>query len=136
MKRVLLLACGWLACGLGCLGIFIPVLPTTPLLLLATFLFAKSSPRLHGWICSTRVYKTYVSAFKQAGGLPLSAKLRILCVSYALMGASALVAQKPLVWAILGCAALFLLGVLLFYIPTTKPEKSCTVHGVEPELVE
>lgn len=95
MKRMFLLACGWLACGLGCLGIFVPVLPTTPLLLLATFLFARSSPRLHGWISSTKVYATYVGAFKQAGGLTLAAKLRVLCVSYALMGVSALVTRSP-----------------------------------------
>ena len=136
LKRILLLACAWLACGLGCIGIFIPVLPTTPLLLLATFLFAKSSPRLHGWICSTKVYKTYVGAFKQAGGVPLSTKFRILFVSYALMGVSAWVVQKPLVWVILGCVAIFLLGLLIFYIPTVKPHKVAQVRAGEPELAE
>ena len=129
MKRVLLLACAWLACGLGCIGVFVPVLPTTPLLLLATFLFAKSSPRLHTWICSTKVYQTYVGAFKQAGGVPLSTKVRILLVSYALMGLSAWAVQKPLVWTILGCVALFLLGLLVFYIPTVKPQSVARVRG-------
>lgn len=133
MKRVLLLACAWLACGLGCIGVVVPVLPTTPLLLLATFLFAKSSPRLHAWMCSTKVYQTYVSAFKQAGGVPLSTKVRILLVSYALMGLSAWAVQKPLVWAILGCVALFLLGLLVFYIPTVKPQSVARIRG---ELTE
>ena len=70
--RYLMLAGAWTACIIGCIGVFVPVLPTTPLLLLATFLFAKSSPRCHAWIISTRVYRTYVAAFKEAGGIPVS----------------------------------------------------------------
>ena len=108
----------WTACVLGCVGVFIPVLPTTPLLLLATFLFAKSSPRCHAWIVSTKVYRTYVEAFKQAGGIPASTKVRILTVSFVIMGASALIVQKPVVWAVLGCVALFLVYLMFVRIPT------------------
>ena len=100
---------------------FVPVLPTTPLLLLATFLFAKSSPRCHAWICSTRVYKTYVEAFKQAGGIPAATKARILAVSFALLGASAYFVQKPAVWAVLGCVAVFLLYLMIVRIPPYRP---------------
>ena len=89
--------------------------PPLPSLLLATFLFAKSSPRCHAWIVSTKVYKTYVEAFKQAGGIPASTKVRILTVSFLVMGASALIVQKPVVWVILGCVALFL--IYLMFVP-------------------
>ena len=116
--RYLMLAGAWTACIIGCIGVFVPVLPTTPLLLLATFLFAKSSPRCHAWICSTRVYKTYVEAFKQAGGIPAATKARILAVSFALLGASAYFVQKPAVWAVLGCVAVFLLYLMIVRIPT------------------
>ena len=92
--RYLMLAGAWTACIIGCIGVFVPVLPTTPLLLLATFLFAKSSPRCHAWIISTRVYRTYVAAFKEAGGIPLGTKVRILAVSFTLMGLSAWFVQK------------------------------------------
>ena len=61
MKRILLLAAAWACCALGVAGIAIPVLPTTPLLLAATFLFARSSPRLHAWIVSSRLYCLYVA---------------------------------------------------------------------------
>lgn len=129
--RYLMLVGAWTACVVGCIGVFVPVLPTTPLLLLATFLFAKSSPRCHAWIVSTKVYRTYVAAFKEAGGIPLSAKARILTVSLALMGLSAWVVQKPLVWAILGCVTLFLLYLMFVRIPTISPERVQRARCVE-----
>ena len=78
--RYLLLACAWISCALGFVGIVIPVLPTTPFLLLAAFLFAKSSPRCHAWIVSTKVYKNYVEAFKESGGMPVSQKVKVLAI--------------------------------------------------------
>lgn len=121
MKRVLLLAAAWITCALGFVGIFVPVLPTTPLLLLATFLFAKSSPRCQAWIESTKAYKAYVVPFKESGGIELKAKVRILVLSYAIMGISAALVRKPVVWVILGCVALFLLWLMMVRIPTIEP---------------
>ena len=133
LARLAMLVGAWAACILGCVGVFVPVLPTTPLLLLATFLFAKSSPRCHAWICSTRVYKTYVEAFKQAGGIPAATKARILAVSFALLGASAYFVQKPAVWAVLGCVAVFLLYLMIVRIPTVpaKPRPARETEQAE-----
>ncbi|MEG0505647.1 MAG: DUF454 family protein, partial [Raoultibacter sp.] len=109
MKRYLLLACAWIACIAGFVGVFVPVLPTTPLLLLATFLFAKSSPRCHAWVQSTKVYQKYVIPFKENGGIPASVKIRILTVSFVLMSISAILVQRWYVWLVLGLVALWLL---------------------------
>lgn len=127
MKRIFLLACAWISLALGCIGVFVPVLPTTPLVLLATFLFAKSSPRLHAWICGTRVYAAYVEPFQKRGGIPLRRKLHILGLSYAVMGISAFFVRKPLVWAILATVAAFLLWLMCVRIPTVEEDGALEV---------
>lgn len=129
--RYLMLTGAWIACALGCIGVFVPVLPTTPLLLLATFLFAKSSPRCHAWIVSTKVYKTYVAAFKEAGGIPSATKVRILTVSFAVMGASALIVREPVVWVVLGCVAVFLIYLMCVRIPTIPLDRVQAVRQAE-----
>lgn len=123
MKRYILLGCAWVVFVLGVIGVFVPVLPTTPFLLLATFLFAHSSPRLHAWILSTKVYKTYVVPFKDAGGIDIGTKIRILLISYGVMGLSAYFVQRWYVWLVLGCVALFLLYLMFVRIPTTTKEE-------------
>ena len=101
MKRYLLLGIAWICFGIGAIGVVIPVLPTTPLLLLAGFLFARNSPRLHDWMRSTRLYRSYVVPFKESGGITAAKKARILAISLGVLAISAAVTRKPIVWAIL-----------------------------------
>lgn len=133
MKRYLILIGAWIACITGFIGVFIPVLPTTPLLLLATFLFAKSSPRCHAWIKSTKIYQKYVVPFKENGGIPASVKVRILTISFALMSVSAILVQRWYVWLVLGLVALWLLYLMCIRIPTTSLDKA---NSMAPEDVE
>ena len=116
--RTLMMGAAWACFAAGCVGVVVPVLPTTPLILLATFLFAKSSPRCHRWICSSKVYRAYVVPFRQAGGMPVAVKARVIVVSWAVMVLSALLVQKPLVWGILACCALIVLYAVGFRVPT------------------
>lgn len=70
----MLVAAGSLCVGLGVLGLFLPLLPTTPFLLLASACYVRSSERLHGWLMGNRVLGGYVKAFKERRGIPLRAK--------------------------------------------------------------
>lgn len=79
MMRLLLAALGLLSLGLGILGIFLPVLPTTPLLLLAAALFFRSSPRLYDWLLEHPKLGPYIKNFREHKAIPL--KIKVLSVS-------------------------------------------------------
>lgn len=64
--------------GIGIIGIAVPILPTTPFLLLASFFFAKGSKRFHDWFISTKIYKKYLESFVQSRAMTLKNKLSIL----------------------------------------------------------
>ena len=55
---------GFISLALGVLGIFLPILPTTPFLLLSAFLFCKSSKKLHDWLLSRKVLGEYIHNYK------------------------------------------------------------------------
>jgi uncharacterized membrane protein YbaN (DUF454 family) len=118
LKRAAQFALAWACTVAAVVGVFVPVLPTTPFLLLAAFLFAKSSPRCHAWIQRTKIYKRYALPFKESGGLPAGQKARIVVVSLVVLGVSALSVRLVYVWVVLALVALWLLYLMLIRIPT------------------
>ena len=75
--RIFYVFLGFIAFGLGILGIVLPLLPTTPLLLLACFCFAKGSNRFYNWIVNTWFYKKYLRDYAKTRALTIRAKLSI-----------------------------------------------------------
>jgi uncharacterized membrane protein YbaN (DUF454 family) len=71
----LFLAAGWISLGLGLIGIFLPLLPTTPFLILAAFCFSKGSPRLHAWLLSHPRIGPLIIAWRERRVIPLRAKI-------------------------------------------------------------
>ena len=78
----------------GLLGIFLPVLPTTPFLLLAAFLFARSSPGFHHWLLGNRWFGEYIRRYREGRGLPLRQILLTLILLWMIIGFSAVVIVK------------------------------------------
>lgn len=74
MIRALWLLLGGTAFALGAVGIFLPLLPTVPFLLLAAFAFAKSSERLHGWLLSHRIFGPPIEDWQNRGAIRRKAK--------------------------------------------------------------
>ena len=73
MKKQLFIALGLLAVGLGALGVVVPGLPTTPFLLLASWLFYRSSPRLQQWLLRSWLGK-YIRGYQRRGGMTATQK--------------------------------------------------------------
>ena len=86
LLRLIFLLLGLLCLGAGLVGAFLPILPTTPFLILAVFFFTRSSGRLNLWLQSTRFYQSHLAGIKRKEGITLPAKLRILATVTLLMG--------------------------------------------------
>lgn len=80
MKRLLLIIVGWLAVTLATLGVVLPLLPTTPFLLLAAWCFARSSPRFHDWLLYRSWFGSYLRYWQEHRGLPPGAKSKAVLV--------------------------------------------------------
>lgn len=124
--RHLLVVLGFLFAGVGAVGIVIPVLPTTPLLLLATACFANGSERFHTWFCGTKLYKKYLEDFVRTRSMPMRVKLCI-CVPVSCLLVALIVAIPVLPMRIL-------IGVLMavkwwFFLFWIKTEPTA-VRGV------
>ena len=76
MARIVFLAAGLLSLALGAVGIAVPVLPTTPFVLLASFCFCKSSSRLHRWLNAHPFFGPRIERFRKEG-MTRKAKLSI-----------------------------------------------------------
>jgi uncharacterized membrane protein YbaN (DUF454 family) len=78
--RALLIVAGSISLGLGTLGIIVPVLPTTPFLLLAVACYMRSSERLLNWLLNNRWFGKYIRNYQEGKGIPK--KTKILALSF------------------------------------------------------
>ncbi len=116
--RWLLIGIGFACVGLGAVGAVLPLLPTTPFLLVAAACFARSSPRFYKWLLSRPGVGPTIREWRETRTIPGSAKLAAI-LSIVLVGGSSLVFFVDNPWAklIMGVGLLSVIGWLL-RIPT------------------
>lgn len=83
--KLLWIMIGIVSMVLGAIGVVLPVLPTTPFLLLASFCFAKGSDRFHKWFIGTKLYKKHLESFVTSRSMTLKTKLCILLPASAML---------------------------------------------------
>ena len=71
---------GVLSVALGVLGILLPLLPTTPFLLLAAGCFVRSSPKLYAWLLNHKWFGSYIRHYREHKAIPLRAKIVVLAL--------------------------------------------------------
>ncbi len=96
LSRRLLIIAGSFFLGLGILGILLPVLPTTPFLLLAAGCYARSSERFYNWLLNNRWFGSYIRNYREGKGIVL--KVKVLSVT--------------LLWISIGYSAYFAVHIL------------------------
>ncbi|HPG40027.1 MAG TPA: YbaN family protein [bacterium] len=86
--RILLLVLGTLFVALGSLGLFLPVLPTTPFLLLAAACYARGSVRLYNWLLTNRWFGHYIRNYREGKGISLRHKVTALLLLWVGIGST------------------------------------------------
>lgn len=82
MKKKLLEIAGYICVGLGLAGAFIPLMPTTPFLLLAVYCFAHSNPMRNRWLYRNRIFGRYLLDYQQGRGIPRGVKASTLILMW------------------------------------------------------
>lgn len=100
LVRSTLLVIGWLAVLLGVIGIFLPVLPTTPFLLLAAACFVRSSRRFYDWLVSHPRLGPWFRDYLEGNGIPLKAKVYAIATMWLSISVSCWLV--PFIWARVG----------------------------------
>ena len=122
MKRVLLITVGWLCVVLATLGVVLPLLPTTPFLLLAAWCFARSSPRFHQWLLYRSWFGSYLRHWQTHRALPKGVKPKAVALIVVTFAISSYFV--PLLWVrILLVCMMFALLIMMWRLPVVDLEQ-------------
>ena len=116
-KHYLLICLGWLSVTLGVIGVFLPIMPTTPFILLAGWCFARSSERFHHWLLSNKHFGPILKEWESGHGISRKVRTRALGLSWFSLCFSMLVISQW--WAVVILVTIgIILTVYLYRQPT------------------
>lgn len=122
-NRTAYLALGWGCVGLGVVGAFLPLLPTTVFLLIAAWAFSRSSPRWHNWLREHARFGEAVRAWEEHHAMPRRAK-RLAMLALALSYAFTAYVFGPLSWAaIIGGLCMAAVAIYIAHLPVLAPSR-------------
>lgn len=129
--KILLIVIGSISVLLGIAGIFLPLLPTTPFLLLAAFCYSRSSDRFYHWLITNRWFGEYISNYRAGLGIALKQKIVALSLLWLTMSYSIwfVVSQWWVQLLLLGIAVA--VTIHLVRMKTFRPEQQETELPVE-----
>jgi uncharacterized membrane protein YbaN (DUF454 family) len=127
--RVALLVAGFVFVGLAALGVVLPLVPTTPFLLIASACFARSSPRFYRILLGNRVFGPLIRAWHEHRAIPLHAKIMAISAITLALGSSIIFAVRHPALRI-GLAAFGIgLCIWLWRLPTRRPDPEDSIQS-------
>ena len=122
-KLYFLISAGWLSMTLGVIGIIVPLLPTTPFILLAAGCFAKSSPKFHQWLLGHSFFGPLIKNYQGKQGLPQHIKIRAIIFIWITLGIS--IFLLSILWL---RVTLIIMGIVLSTLLWKTPSTNQKTH--------
>ena len=133
-KKYFYITLGFIALGLGLIGVILPILPTTPFLLVTSFCFAKGSERFHSWFTNTNIYKKHLESFVKERAMTLKQKVVLLSfVNFMLAFPLILVDVLPMRITII-VLIIIKLYYFIFRVKTITPEEKIAMEAARKEM--
>lgn len=110
--KILLIITGTFFIGIGIIGIFVPLLPTTPFLLISAALYARSSKRFYNWLINNKIFGRYIKNYREGKGIPL--KLKIFTIAF--------------LWITIGCSTIFAIDIFWVRVILVVIAIGVTIH--------
>jgi uncharacterized membrane protein YbaN (DUF454 family) len=121
LVKALLLVAGTFSLVLGTIGIFLPILPTTPFLLVSAACYLRSSQRMHKWLLGNRWFGEYIKNYQEGRGIPLKTKILAISVLWVAIIYSAFFALDEILIAQIALLLIAVgVSVHLIRVPTLK----------------
>ena len=123
-KKGLLIIAGTIFTAIGIIGIFVPILPTTPFLLLAAACYLRSSQRFYNWLLNNRFIGAYVRNYLQGRGMPLKIKIITILLLWVTIAGSIIFAVDNLIIRVILLIIAIGVTVHIILIRTAKGKES------------
>ena len=133
IRKALLIFLGTVCVGLGVLGMFLPLLPTTVFLLMAAYCYSRSSERFHNWLLGNRWFGPYISNYKSGRGISMRQKISTIALLWASIGFSIWILNAS-IW--IDLLLLAIAAGVTIHLVMIRTYRSETVAPVEPAAIK
>jgi len=101
IKNILWVAAGFISLTLGAIGIVLPLLPTTPLVILAAICFSSGNKKLDEWLSKSRIFGPFIDNYRTGKGISLARKIASIAFLWVGLVTSMIVLQAPTIYFVL-----------------------------------
>jgi len=129
LRKAVFIVAGTISLGLGTVGIFLPILPTTPFLLLSAACYYKGSERMHRWLLNNRLFGSYIRNYKEGKGISLAGKVFTIFLLWIAICFSALLIVNNYVVQIVLFAIAIAVTIHVITLPTFRKTQSPEQKG-------
>ena len=129
LKKCIYITIGLIAFALGAIGVVLPILPTTPFLLLASVCFAKGSDRFNNWFTNTKIYKEHLENFVQERAMTLKQKVCLLAFADTMLAFPLILVDVLAMRIIIILLMVFKFYYFIFRIKTISAEEKAELNA-------